>query len=63
MRGWQFDIMNSESKWGGGGGGGTPTLFLFFLQKKFSQFSRHGVGVSLYLTDLSDKQASKKKEK
>ena len=38
------------------GEGGSATFF--FLKKKFYQFSRHRVGVSLYMTDLSDKQAS-----
>ena len=46
----------------GGGGGGSPTLFSFFPSSKFvGQFSRHGVGVSSYVTNLSDKQASKNK--
>ena len=42
----------------GGGGGGVPILF-FLLTKRFDQFYRHGVGVSSYMTNISDKQASK----
>ena len=33
--------------------GGLPILF-FLPLKKLSKFSRHGVGVSWYMTDLSD---------
>ena len=53
----------AELGWGGGGGGGTGTLTLdtfSFLKTKLCQFSIHGVGVSSHMTDLSDKQASKK---
>ena len=44
---------------GGGGGGGVPTLFSSF-KKKFesSQFSRVRVSLYMYMTNLSDKQAS-----
>ena len=47
-----------------GGGGGTPTLFP--SSKILGQFSRHGVGISSYITNISDKarkQANKRKEK
>ena len=44
----------------GGRGGGSNT---FFASSKFlGQFSRHGVGVSSYITNLSDKQASKQQQ-
>ena len=40
-------------------GGGTPTPC--FSSSKFDgHFSRHGVGVSSYITNLSDKQATTK---
>ena len=38
--------------------GGLPHIF-FSFRKFFLQFSRHGVGASSYITNLSDKQASK----
>ena len=43
--------------------GMTPTLSVFLPQKKLGQFPRHGVGVSSYMTDLSNKQASKKRKR
>ena len=49
-----------KSRWWGGGGGG-ELQYLFSL-KNFGQFSRQGVGVSSYITNLSDKQASKEKQ-
>ena len=45
------------------GEGGTPTLFFPSL-KILGQVSRHGVGISSYITNLYNKQASNnKKEK
>ena len=49
-----------KSRWAEGGVGELRHLFVL---KKLSQFPRHGVGVSSYMADLSDKQASKKKKK
>ena len=49
-------VCHGES--GGGGGGETPTLFSFF--KILDQFSRHGVGVSLYMVNLYNKQQARK---
>ena len=44
-----------KADWGGGGGGGgTLTLFL-----PSSKVSRHGVGVSSYITNHYNKQTSK----
>ena len=39
--------------------GKPPTHFFFIPQNFWGKFSRHGVGVSLYITNLSDKQARK----
>ena len=39
----------------------SDTCFSFL--KYFGQFSRHGVGYPSYITNLSDKQASKQKKK
>ena len=41
---------------GGGGGGGNPTCLFSF--SNVGQFSRHGVGVSLYVTNLYNKHTS-----
>ena len=38
----------------------TQTLFPLPQEKKVESISIHGVGVSSYMTDLSDNQASKK---
>ena len=49
-----------------GGGGGTPSLRHFLSSSKiysWSQFPRHWVGVSSYMTDLSDKQAREEKKR
>ena len=43
---------------GGGGGGGGVQQFFFFQQKKLCQSYKHGVGISSYMTGLSDKQVS-----
>ena len=45
---------------GPGGGGGHSDIFSY-PQKK-SHFPRHRAGVSLYMTDFTDKQASKKQQ-
>ena len=43
-----------KSRGGGGGGGGVGLEHFSFLtkKKKLSQFPRHGVGVSSYMTNL-----------
>ena len=48
---------------GGGGGGGGGNLTLFLSKTKGSIFHTRGrciIGVTLYMTDLSDKQSNKK---
>ena len=47
----------------GGGGGWLPTLFFPFYWKQIGgQFSRHGVGVSSYITNIYNKQAKNNKK-
>ena len=47
---------------GGRGEGGTPTLFFSVSNFFLLQFSRHGVGVSSYITNLYNKHARQKKK-
>ena len=46
-------LKKSLNNWGGGGGGGGTTLF--FHPQKFVSVSRHEVGVSSHIPNLSDK--------
>ena len=54
-----WDNLHKEVS-GGGGGGGDSNTFYSFLQI-LGQFSSHGVGVSSYITNIYNKQATKKK--
>ena len=57
-RPWCLSSPEKKSLSGEGGGGG-GLWHHFSPSRFFCQYSRHRVGISLYITNLSDKQASK----